>query len=334
MEFKRSKISRVAVPAISFAQIPALVNELRSRYPDSKINTECKLYHQNPADTIEYLKGFDAAIVSFEPISESVLSQLPELKVVSKLGTGLDQIDPRAMRRHGVRLGWAPGVNKRSVAELALCLTLAALRNVMSANLQMRSGLKPIQSVGRLLTGRTVGIHGCGEIGREFIKLLLPFSCRLLGCDIADRSEFFDKHNVESVSAMELYEQSEIISIHVNANELNHHLYNQKVLEKLRPDCVLINTSRGSVIDQSALKQHLVAQKIAAAASDVFEREPPDDMELLNLPNFIATPHLGASAMESRMKMGRQAIEGLTKNFLPQPGEYPFDDVPFQPSGN
>src|SRR5262245_4977713 len=111
---------RVVVPAISFGQHAGLVKLLRERYPNSKVNTEGVPYYRSEEDTDAYLEGYDAAIVSFEPINDRVLAALPELKVVSKLGVGLDKIDPAAMQRRGVRLGWTPGVNKRSVAELTL----------------------------------------------------------------------------------------------------------------------------------------------------------------------------------------------------------------------
>ena len=317
---------RVAVPAISFAQIPQLVAELGEKYPGAKVNTQCRVYHQRLSDTIEYLRGFDAAIVSFETINEEVLSALPELKVVSKLGVGLDRIDPVAMRRHGVRLGWTPGINKRSVAELTLCLTLAALKHVVSSNVAMRAGERPLQRVGRELTGRVVGIHGCGQIGQEFIRLLQPFRCQILACDLHDHGEFYAQYGVTAVDAEELYRRSEVLSIHMNAHRKNRMLYNAKTLDRLRPDCVLINTSRGILVDEVALRDRLRTGRIAAAAFDVFQVEPPDDLELLNLPNFVATPHIGASSIEARLSMGRAAIEGLETNFLPEPGKHPFED--------
>ncbi|TWU04294.1 NAD(P)-dependent oxidoreductase [Stieleria varia] len=318
-------IERVAVPAISFAQVPVLVAHLRSIYPDARVNTQCVPRHHSTRDTIEYLRDCDAAIVSFEPINAEVLAALPRLKVVSKLGVGLDTIDPVAMRKHNVRLGWTPGVNKRSVAELALCLTLAALKHVVAANVDMRAGKRPLQRVGRQLTGRVVGIHGCGEIGQDFIRLLKPFGCHVIACDLRDRSEFYHEFDVESVSPAALYARSEVLSIHMNVTPMNRGLYNADVLDQLRPDCVLVNTSRGTLVDEVALRERLKRRQIAAAAFDVFEHEPPEDDELLNLDNFIATPHIGSGSMEARLQMGMAAIQGLTHHFLPQPGEYPFE---------
>lgn len=317
---------RVAVPAISFGQHSGLVRRLLELYPDAKVNTEGAAYYRSEHDTIAYLDGYDAAIVSFEPINDRVLDALPELKVVAKLGVGLDKIDPAAMRRHGVRLGWTPGVNKRSVAELALCLAIAGLRHVVDLNAAMRRGDRPLQRMGRHLTGRVVGIHGCGEIGKEFVRLLEPFDCTVLACDIKDYGEFYERHKVTPVSFDELLARSEVLSIHLTVTNLTRGLYDATTLDKLRPDCVLINTARGRIVDETALKERLASGRIAAAAIDAFAVEPPTDDELLRLPNFIATPHIGASAEEARWLMGTTAIAGLTDNFLPSPGVYPFED--------
>jgi phosphoglycerate dehydrogenase-like enzyme len=321
----RPRIGSVAVPAVSFGQHPGLVERLLQQYPGAKINTEAVPYYRSEAETIEYLKGCDAAIVSFEPINERVLSALPQLKVVSKLGVGLDKIDPAAMKRHGVRLGWTAGVNKRSVAELALCIALAGLRHVIALNAEMRQGLRPLQRMGRQLTGRVVGIHGCGQIGKELVGLLEPFRCTVLACDIKDYSEFYAAHGVQAVGFDELLARSEVLSIHLTVTKLTRSMYDAAALDRLRPDCVLINTARGRIIDERALKERLKDGRLAAAGIDAFAVEPPTDDELLNLPNFIATPHIGAGSVEARWRMGETAIEGLTDNFLPEPGQFPFD---------
>jgi D-3-phosphoglycerate dehydrogenase len=317
---------RVVVPAISFGQHAGLVKLLRERYPNSKINTAGVPYYRSEQETIAYLKGYDAAIISFEPINDRVLDALPELRVVSKLGVGLDKIDPAAMQRRGVRLGWTPGVNKRSVAELALCLAIAGLRHVVDLNASMRRGERPLQRMGRHLTGRVVGIHGCGEIGKEFVRLLRPFDCAVIACDIKDYAEFYAEHRVTPVSFDELLARSEVLSIHLTVTNLTRGLYDAATLDKLRPDCVLINTARGSIIDEAALKERLESRRIAAAAIDAFAVEPPTDDELLRLPNFIATPHIGAGAEEARWLMGTTAIDGLVDNFVPAPGIFPFED--------
>ena len=317
---------RIAVPAISFGQHAGLVQLLRDRYPDCKINVDGVPYYRTERETIDYLRGYDAAIVSFEPINEPVLAALPELRVIAKLGVGLDKIDPAAMQRHGVRLGWTPGVNKRSVAELTLCLAIAGLRHVVSLNAAMRRAERPLARMGRQLSGRVVGIHGCGEIGKELAKLLVPFDCDVLACDIKDYADFYASYGVTPVGFDELLARSEVLSIHLTVTKLTRGLYGAATLDKLRPDCVLVNTARGAIVDEAALKERLARGRIAAAAIDTFAVEPPTDDELLNLPNFIATPHIGAGSEEARWRMGETAIEGLVNNFVPEPGRFPFED--------
>ncbi|WP_170107334.1 NAD(P)-dependent oxidoreductase [Roseibium marinum] len=318
-------VKRIAVPAVSFAQHPGLVEHLLDRYPDAKINNEGGIHYRTEEETIAYLSGCEAAIISFEIISDRVLSALPELRVVSKLGVGLDRVDPLAMRRHGVRLGWTPGVNKRAVAELALGLAITGLRHVVPCNLGIRAGERQLTRLGRQLSGRVVGVHGVGQIGQEFIRLLQPFGCRVLGCDKEDRSEFCARYGVELVQPEELYARSEVLSIHLALNPHTRMLYDTDTLRNLRPDCVLINTGRGGIVDEKVLYRALTEGWIAAAAFDVFEEEPPTDDALLNLPNFVATPHMGASSVEARWEMGITAIKGLTDNFIPVPGKYPFE---------
>ena len=317
---------RVAVPAISFCQQRNLVSRLLELYPDAKVNTDCIPYYQNEQDTIRFLADCDGAIVSFEPINQRVLSALPQLKVVSKLGVGLDKIDPGAMRENNVRLGWTAGVNSRAVAELTLAAMLAALRNVIPLNIAMRHGERPLQRLGRQLSGRVVGIHGCGCIGKEVVKLLQPFACELLACDIKDYSEFYQAHGVEPVAMTEMLERAEIVSIHLPVTTKTLGLYNDETLALLQDNAILVNTARGRIVDELALRERLKKGQIAAACFDAFELEPPEDDELLNLANFIATPHIGASTEEARWRMGTTAIHGLQDNFLPEPGVYPFED--------
>jgi phosphoglycerate dehydrogenase-like enzyme len=272
------------------------------------------------------MRGYEGALVSLEWINDRVLAALPELRVIVKLGVGLDKIDPHAMRKHGVRLGWKAGVNALSVAELTVCTAIMGLRHVLPRNLLMRAGKKPMQAMGRLLTGRTFGIHGVGHVGREVVRLLQPFNCEIIANDIEDRSAFYAKYGVKAVSLEELWERSEILSLHLTVTKTTMGLYGPAVLDKLRPGCILINTARGQIVDEQAIKERIKDGRLSAAAIDAFQREPTEDDEFLNLPNFIATPHLGAASEEARWAMGVAAIEVINDAFLVEAGTYPFDD--------
>jgi len=314
---------RVAVPSISFSQHAVLRKELLSSYPESKFNETQRRLSED--ELMAWMKGCDAAIMGLEPLTERMLDKLPELKVIGRMGVGVDNIDPALLKRRGIRIGWVPGVNKLSVAELTIAFAISGLRHVGRGNAEMRAGLRPRQIMGRHLSGRVVGLHGCGHVGKEVVRLLQPFGCTILACDIADYAAFYRASGVNPVSMDALLARSEVLSLHLPLNASTRGLYGAAALDRLRPDCVLINTCRGDIVDEAALKQRLKAGRIAAACFDVFAIEPPTDDELLNLPNFFATPHIGGSAEEARLAMGRAAIRGLTENFLPEPGVYPFD---------
>jgi len=316
-------MTRVAVPCHAFCRNQVLRRELLDEFPDVKFNDDYLRFDED--GLIEWLAGCNAAIVSLDAISERVLTALPELKVISNYGVGLDNVDPAAMNKRRVRLGWTAGVNRLSVAELALSFAIAGVRHVTALNTDMRAGKRPGQRMGRLLSGRVVGIHGCGHVGKELVRLLQPFECKILACDIVDYGEFYRSFDVTPVGFDELVDRAEVLSLHLPLNESTRGLYDAAVLARLRDDCVLINTCRGNIVDEGALKAALGGRRIAAACFDVFAIEPPLDDELLNLPNLLATPHIGASAAEARLAMGRAAILGITENFLPRPGEFPFD---------
>lgn len=249
-----------------------------------------------------------------ESLTDNVLSQLPELKVIGKYGVGLDMIDMDAMSRYGIRLGWTGGVNRRSVSELVIALAISLLRFLPQAQQEVCSGIWR-QHVGGLLSGRTVGVIGCGHIGKDLISLLKHWDCNLLVNDILDFPEFYLNNKVEPVSLEDLLVRSDIVTLHVPLNPSTRNMLSAKRLQLMKPSAILINTARGGLLDEVEVKEMLKSGRLAAAAFDVFSVEPPEDIELLRLKNFMVTPHIGGSAEESILAMGRAAIAGLELNF-------------------
>jgi phosphoglycerate dehydrogenase-like enzyme len=306
--------TKVAVCSRSFSKNPVLRAELLGRYSNVTFNDDgLKL---NGDSLIEFLKGNDKAITALETIDELVLSRLPDLRVVSKYGVGLDMIDMDAMRRHGKCLGWTGGVNRRSVSELVISFAIALLRHVPAAHREVLSGTWR-QHVGGYLSGRTVGIIGCGHIGKDLVPLLEAFGCTILVNDIVESPEFYNRHKIESLSIEELLSRSDIVTLHVPLDDSTRDMLNEQRLSLMKPTAILINTARGGLIDEAALKTLLKTKRLAAAALDVFVEEPPQDQELLALPNFLVTPHIGGSADEAILAMGRSAIHGLDVNEIP-----------------
>ena len=170
-----------------------------------------------------------------------------------------------------------------------------------------------------------MGVHGCGNIGKEVVKRLVPFGVDILACDREDYADFYSEHGVTAVKPEELWARSDLITLHLPRNQSTIGLYSADVLAQLKPGMYLVNTARGRLVDETALKTCLESGAISAAAFDVFDVEPNADNPLFALPNFFATPHAGASAIESWEAMARSGIRGLTENVIPEPGVYPFD---------
>lgn len=302
------KLAPVAVTSRSFSRHPILRGELLARYATVTFNDEgTSLTGQK---VIDFLRGHEKAITALEVLDDTVFAALPELKVVSKYGVGLDMIDLEAMERRGVLLGWTGGVNKRSVAELAISNMIALLHLVPQANQEVRNG-KWRQLRGRQLTGRTVGIVGCGHIGKDLAVLLRAFDCRVLAHDILDFPEFYRQHRVTALGLDDLLQQAQIVSLHLPFDDTTRNILSAARLEIMQPGAYLVNTARGGLVDETKLKERLRQGRLGGAAFDVFAQEPPDDHELLNLPNFLATSHIGGSTEEAVLAMGRAAIQGL-----------------------
>lgn len=305
---------RVAVCSRSFSSNRVLRKELLERYRHVTFN-DAGL--QLSGDSlVEFLAGHDKAITALEVMDESVLARLPELKVIGKYGVGLDMIDMTAMRAYGKRLGWTGGVNKRSVSELVISFAIAMLRHVPMAQREVLSGTWR-QHIGRTLSEKTVGIVGCGQVGKDLVKLLQVFNCTVLVHDIRDYQEFYAEYAVKAVSLEVLLMHADVVTLHVPLDSSTRNLLGPEQFRLMKPSAILINTARGGLVDEGAMGAMLKEGRMAAAAFDVFTVEPPTDQELLELPNFLATPHIGGSAAEAILAMGRAAIVGLDQNELP-----------------
>jgi phosphoglycerate dehydrogenase-like enzyme len=248
-----------------------------------------------------------------------VLARLPELTVISKYGVGLDGLDIDAIARRGIRLGWTGGVNRRSVSELTLAFALALVHRVPETSVGLRAGGWP-KLVGHQLTGRTVGIVGCGFVGKDLVRLLAPFECRVLAHDIRDYPDFYQAHGVEPVSLPDLLRTSDIVTLHVPLDRTTRGLLGEAELAEMRQGSFLINAARGGLVDEVALAAALDRGHLAGAACDVFAIEPDASPRLLGLPTFLGTPHIGASTQEAQLAMGRAAIDGLETARIPGDG--------------
>ena len=315
---------RVAVTSPFFHLLPYLKDELLAAYPDCKFKETFDPFDKE--ELIKFCKGCDAALIGLDRFDEEVLIQLPDLKIIALCSAGADHLDPAALKRHNVKMGWVDGINKHAVAEMTISTMINIMRNFHHLSEQLHQGKWPNRRGGHLLQGKTVGIHGCGNIGQEVVRRLKPFGVHIIACDRIKYSHFYKEFDVEEVTPEELWSKSEVLTIHLSRNQSTIGLYSANVLDKLRPGIFLINTSRGRIIDEEALFNRLKTGKIGAAHLDVFETEPvQNSLDLFKLPNFMGTPHTGAGAKEAWEAMARSGIRNLSENWIPEPGTYPYD---------
>jgi D-3-phosphoglycerate dehydrogenase len=303
---------KVVVTSRSFAKSAVLRQELLNVFPNSIFTDHRQKLPKG--EIANFIGDADAAIVGVETIDNSVLEHTTKLRVISKYGVGLDNIDLESLKSRDIFLGWTGGTNKRSVSELTLCFMLGLCRNVFGSSFKLKK-FEWEKDGGYQLSGKTVGIIGCGHTGSDIVRLLAPFGCDLLINDIVDKSNFCQEHGASQVSLEAVLEQSNIISLHVPLTKQTHQMVNVNFLKKMKPTGFLINTSRGSVVDQEALKNALMQRNISGAALDVFAEEPPVDEEFLSLPNLMVTPHIGGNSIEGVEAMGRAAIQHLVLFF-------------------
>ena len=298
----------IAVASRSFSRHPVLRAEMEAKYSNVRFNdTGASL---SGGELREFLSGCTMAVTALERVDDELLSGLPELKVLSKYGVGLDMIDPDALERRGIRLGWTGGVNRRSVAELALAAMILLMHRVPEAWRQVIGG-GWTQIKGRELSRRTVGIVGCGFVGKELAVMLKALGCRVLAHDKLDFPEFYARTGVEPVGLDTLLAESEAVTLHLPLDGSTRNIISADRLSLMRPGAIFVNMARGGLVDEAKLKEMLMDGRLSGAALDVLDREPPEDLELLRLPTVIATPHIGGSTEEAVLAMGRAAIAGL-----------------------
>ena len=303
---------KIAVTSPSFCQNIDLVEELKTTFPELRLNTSGKKFNRD--ELTQFLADVDGAVIGLDIIDAELLGNLPNLKIISKYGVGLDGIDQEALKRQGISLGWTPGVNRKAVAEQTIGCMIGLARNLFGSIRAMGNG-KWIKDGGFQLSDAKVGIIGLGHVGQQVVEMLQPFGCKILANDIENRAEFARRWDVLLASKEQIFQDCDLISLHVPLTPLTAGMIDLNFLKAARKSCFLINTSRGGVINESDLFIALSENLISGAYSDVFEVEPCLDSPLLKVDTFFATPHIGGNSKEAVLAMGRSAIEHLRKYF-------------------
>ncbi len=260
-------------------------------------------------ETIALLAGVAGLVAGTETLDRGVLGAAPGLAVISRCGSGLDNVDLDAARELGIRVYSTPEAPVDAVAELTLAGILHLSRRLGEADRAVRDGSwsKPM---GRLLAGKTVGIVGLGRIGKAVAQLLAPFRVELLAADPEPDADFAARHGVEFVALEDLLERSHVVSLHLDAGPAPPRLLDRMQLTRMRPDAILVNCARGGLVDEAALAERLEAGLLAGAHLDVYEREPYRG-PLAGLASVLLTPHVGSYAAESRLRMEVEAVENV-----------------------
>ncbi|MES2218880.1 MAG: phosphoglycerate dehydrogenase [Pseudomonadota bacterium] len=303
-------MTRIAVASRSFSNHPQLRDALSQRYEDVAFNDTGKTLAGEAL--INFLKDYDKAIIGLERMDADILKNLTRLKTISRFGVGVDMLDLAVMKQLGIKLASTPGANKRAVSELVIALAINLLRNIPQSNQDLGKGVWK-QFKGRQLSGSSIGIIGMGAIGKDLALLLKSFNCNIFLYDINEDVDFCKTHNFHSVALDDLLEQADIVSLHIPLTDATRFIIDERRLNLMKQNAILINAARGGLVDEQALKKRLQHNNLFAAAFDVFEVEPPVDQELLTLTNFFATPHIGGSTEEAILAMGYAAIDGLEK---------------------
>jgi lactate dehydrogenase-like 2-hydroxyacid dehydrogenase len=249
-------------------------------------------------------------------VDDQLLSAAPGLKVVSNMAVGFDNIDVEACTRRGIPVGNTPGVLTDGTADLTMAIMLAAARRLFEANLDARQGKwqtwSPTGWLGKDLMGATLGIVGLGKIGSAVARRAKGFGMQIVFTDHHPDQALARELDAQAMELEELLGVADFVSLHVPLTEETKHLVNDHTLGLMKPSALLVNTSRGPIVDQSALVKALKNDTIAGAALDVTDPEPlPPDHELFSLKNCLVVPHIGSATWNTRRSMALRASENL-----------------------
>jgi D-3-phosphoglycerate dehydrogenase / 2-oxoglutarate reductase len=296
-------MSAVAVTARSFRQVHGEHQELlrATGLPVRYAEADRPLGED---ELVELVRGCWGLIVGVDPVSAAVLDAGP-LQVVVRFGSGTDNVDLEAARRRGVRVAATPGANARSVAELAIGLLLALARHLVLHDREVRSGSWS-RHTGIELAGRRLGVVGYGAVGRQVAGI-----ARAIGMEVAATDPMVREADVPLVDLETLLAASDAVTLHAPLADDTRGMIGAAELGRMQRQALLINTSRGGLVDERALAEALAAGRIRGAAFDTFEREPPEGSRLLELDNFVASPHAGGATVEAVTRAGIAAVRAL-----------------------
>ena len=260
----------------------------------------------------ERAKDSDIVIIANNPFPDEVVESCPNLKLLDVAFTGIDHIGQAACKKNHVTVCNAAGYSNETVAELTLCMAISLLRNITFCDKAVREGKTSAGFLGQELKGKTIGIIGTGNIGIMTAKLFLAFGCQVIAYSRSQRKEALDL-GISYVSLDDLLENSDIVSLHMPLNQQTKGFIDKEKIAKMKPSAFFINCARGAIVDNQALSDALNQNKIAGAAIDVFDMEPPlpEDYPLLHAKNTLLTPHVAFASQESMIRRANIVFDNL-----------------------
>jgi D-3-phosphoglycerate dehydrogenase len=332
------RCSRILMKIIVSDDLPASALELLRAEPGWEVDARSG---RSAAELANDLADADALLVrSATKVTADLLASAKRLRIVGRAGTGVDNIDVPSASGRGVLVVNAPGANSISVAEHACALMLALARMVPAADRAMKdSKWEKKRFLGMELRGKTLGIAGLGRIGQEVAHRARSFGMRIVAHDPFISREIAESLGVELLTLDEVFAIADFLTLHLPATAETRHLLNDERFAKVKPGIRIVNTARGELIDEAALKRALEAGVVAAAALDVFEKEPPGDWALARMPQVVATPHIAASTEEAQELVGLDTAaavrdylrDGIVRNAVNFPSILPNELQQLQP---
>ena len=301
---------KILISSRSFGKIDSgAVDLLRNNGLEPIFNPYGRKLKEN--EILDLMNEVIGIIAGTEKITEKIISDNPKLKVISRYGIGLDNINLKTAKEKNIIIYNTPNSPTNAVAELTLALILNLLRKITIVDKNIKEKTwKP--DIGFQLMKKTVGIIGLGKIGKKLVELLIPFDVKILACDVNPDKELGNEYDINFVELNELLKYSDIVTLHIPTTEQTKNIIGEKQLSIMKKTAILINTARGGLIDENALYNYLINDKIAGAAIDAFNEEPYTG-KLKELENVVLTPHIGSYTVETRKKMEIEAVENLIK---------------------
>jgi len=261
-------------------------------------------------EMLKLIRDVDGIIIGIDELSAEIIEEANKLKVISKYGIGVDNIDINMATNKKIIVTNTPTANVDAVADLTFGLILSLARRIPEADKKTKSG-EWEKIIGKPVWEKTLGIIGLGKIGRQVVKRAQGFKMNILVYDLVKDEKFAQSYNIKYVNLEKLLQKSDYITIHIPLNDATRGMISYKELGKVKKEAFLINTSRGGIVDEEALYNALRNNKLRGAALDVYNNEPPGKSPLKELDNVIMTPHIAAYTEEAIENMSIQAAQNL-----------------------